>query len=74
MMQTGDPSGTGRGGKSFFGHPFGDEYYKSKLSHDARGILSMANKGKDTNTSQLYVALLQVLFKQFKDFFCLFCH
>jgi peptidyl-prolyl cis-trans isomerase-like 2 len=25
MIQTGDPTGTGRGGKSYFGEPFEDE-------------------------------------------------
>lgn len=51
-VQGGDPTGTGTGGESAFGKPFHDEF-KQQLSHEGRGILSMANKGTDTNTSQL---------------------
>ncbi|KAI9325634.1 cyclophilin-like domain-containing protein [Obelidium mucronatum] len=54
MVQTGDPSGTGKGGQSIYGHPFPDEI-KSTLKHNARGILSMANKGPDTNKSQFFI-------------------
>lgn len=36
------------------GAPFEDEW-KLELTHEGRGILSMANKGPNTNTSQLYV-------------------
>lgn len=52
MLQGGDPTGTGRGGESYWKENFRDEI-KSKLSHSARGILSMANKGPGTNSSQL---------------------
>ncbi|KAL9056780.1 MAG: hypothetical protein Q9162_002751 [Coniocarpon cinnabarinum] len=55
MIQGGDPSGTGKGGQSIWGKPFVDEYAQSPLSHNTRGILSMANKGKDTNTSQFFI-------------------
>ncbi|KAG0254100.1 RING-type E3 ubiquitin-protein ligase ppil2 [Mortierella polycephala] len=54
MIQGGDPTGTGRGGESYWKENFKDEF-KSKLSHNARGILSMANKGPGTNSSQLQV-------------------
>ncbi|KAG0053050.1 RING-type E3 ubiquitin-protein ligase ppil2, partial [Gryganskiella cystojenkinii] len=54
MLQGGDPSGTGRGGESFWKENFKDEI-KSKLSHNARGILSMANKGPGTNSSQFFI-------------------
>ncbi|KAJ9638904.1 cyclophilin peptidyl-prolyl cis-trans isomerase Cyp8 [Coniosporium tulheliwenetii] len=54
MLQGGDPTGTGRGGQSIWGKPFADEF-DGPLSHDARGVLSMANKGKNTNTSQFFV-------------------
>jgi peptidyl-prolyl cis-trans isomerase-like protein 2 len=50
QIQTGDPTGTGSGGESFWGTPFRDEYdLKGAAKHDERGVLSMANKGKDTN-------------------------
>ncbi|KAI8637453.1 peptidyl-prolyl cis-trans isomerase-like 2 [Parasitella parasitica] len=54
MIQGGDPTGTGRGGQSIWKHDFPDEI-KTTLTHNARGILSMANKGKDTNSSQFFI-------------------
>lgn len=54
MIQGGDPTGTGRGGQSCWGKAFGDEF-DGPLTHDRRGVLSMANKGKDTNTSQFFL-------------------
>lgn len=52
MIQGGDPTGTGKGGTSFWGKNFNDEL-EGPLKHDTRGVLSMANKGKNTNSSQL---------------------
>jgi peptidyl-prolyl cis-trans isomerase-like protein 2 len=52
MIQGGDPEGTGKGGQSFWKKPFRDEI-KPQLSHAGRGIVSMANRGKDSNGSQL---------------------
>jgi peptidyl-prolyl cis-trans isomerase-like protein 2 len=54
MLQGGDPTGTGRGGASIWGRNFNDEF-EGPLKHDARGILSMANKGKNTNSSQFFI-------------------
>jgi len=50
----GDPTGTGKGGESLWGHDFPDEI-KSTLKHDTKGVISMANKGKDTNGSQFFI-------------------
>ncbi|KAK6350187.1 Peptidyl-prolyl cis-trans isomerase cyp8 [Orbilia brochopaga] len=54
MIQGGDPTGTGRGGSSFWGKNFEDEL-QGPYTHDSRGVLSMANKGKNTNSSQFYI-------------------
>ena len=49
-MQTGDPTGTGSGGQSYWGTPFRDEYdLKGAARHDSPGVIAMANKGANTN-------------------------
>ena len=52
MLQSGDPTGTGRGGSSIYGEKFEDEIHSS-LKHTGAGILSMANSGPNTNGSQV---------------------
>ncbi|MFP4487505.1 MAG: peptidylprolyl isomerase [Campylobacterales bacterium] len=54
MIQTGDPTGTGRGGESIYGLPFKDEIIKG-LAFDEAGVLAMANKGPGTNGSQFFI-------------------
>jgi peptidyl-prolyl cis-trans isomerase B (cyclophilin B) len=51
MIQTGDPTGTGRGGP---GYRFGDECKGNPLKHE-RGVISMANAGPNTNGSQFFI-------------------
>lgn len=56
MIQGGDPTGTGRGGESFWGKKFNDEIVK-ELVFDSEGILAMANAGPNTNGSQFFITL-----------------
>lgn len=53
MAQTGDPTGTGRGGP---GYRFNDEV-QNGLAHDRVGVVSMANSGPNTNGSQFFMTL-----------------
>ncbi|PSS03784.1 peptidyl-prolyl cis-trans isomerase cyp8 [Coniella lustricola] len=54
MIQGGDPTATGKGGQSIWGKNFQDEF-DGPLTHSARGMVSMANKGKNTNSSQFFI-------------------
>lgn len=51
MAQSGDPTGSGRGGP---GYQFGDET-DNGLSFNEAGLLAMANAGPGTNGSQFFI-------------------
>ncbi|XP_038868803.1 peptidyl-prolyl cis-trans isomerase-like 3 isoform X1 [Salvelinus namaycush] len=62
MVQTGDPTGTGKGGTSIWGRKFEDELSEHlktffsfiSVQHNVRGVVSMANNGPNTNASQFF--------------------
>jgi peptidyl-prolyl cis-trans isomerase A (cyclophilin A) len=51
MIQGGDPNGNGSGGPGF---EIVDEIWEG-AKHDQRGLLCMANRGKNTNGSQFFI-------------------
>ncbi len=60
VIQGGDPTATGSGGKSIWGKEFADELNPNTASYKAgylRGVVAMANRGPNTNTSQFFIML-----------------
>ncbi|MBL8029838.1 MAG: peptidylprolyl isomerase [Candidatus Doudnabacteria bacterium] len=60
VIQGGDPTGTGAGGESAFGGEFADEVNPASELYKkgyVKGVLAMANRGPNTNTSQFFIML-----------------
>ncbi|KAF6254558.1 peptidylprolyl isomerase-like protein [Scenedesmus sp. NREL 46B-D3] len=63
IAQTGDPSGTGKGGESVYGLMYGsqarffDDEISPKRKHAKRGAVGMASAGPGLNASQFYITL-----------------
>jgi peptidyl-prolyl cis-trans isomerase SDCCAG10 len=56
MAQTGCPLGNGEGGEGAYEKTFRDEFH-SRLRFNRRGLMGMANAGKDDNGSQFFLTL-----------------
>ncbi|CAI9718934.1 peptidyl-prolyl cis-trans isomerase-like 4 [Octopus vulgaris] len=63
VAQTGDPTGSGRGGESIFRKLYGDQaqYFEMelvpKIKHKKKGTVSMVNNGNDMHGSQFFITL-----------------
>ena len=60
MIQGGDPKGDGTGGESAWGGTFSDEITRDSQLYQRgagykRGIVAMANRGPNTNSSQFFI-------------------
>ncbi|XP_072106863.1 peptidyl-prolyl cis-trans isomerase-like 4 isoform X2 [Mobula birostris] len=63
IVQTGDPTGSGRGGESIFCKLYGDQarYFEAekvpRIKHKKKGTVSMVNNGNDQHGSQFLITV-----------------
>lgn len=63
VAQTGDPTGTGRGGESVYGMVYGDQanYFDAevnpRIKHKQVGLVSMVNNGSNMHGSQFFMTM-----------------
>ncbi|XP_069742126.1 peptidyl-prolyl cis-trans isomerase-like 4 isoform X2 [Narcine bancroftii] len=63
IIQTGDPTGSGRGGESIFCKLYGDQarYFEAekmpRIKHKKKGTVSMVNNGNDQHGSQFLITV-----------------
>lgn len=62
MIQTGDPTGTGRGGP---GYEFADEFHP-ELQFSRPYLMAMANAGPNTNGSQFFISVAATSWLNYK--------
>jgi peptidyl-prolyl cis-trans isomerase-like 4 len=61
LVQTGDPTKTGKGGESIYGLLYGsqarffDDEIVPSLKHKEKGVVGMASRGENQNASQFYI-------------------
>jgi len=60
MIQGGDPTGTGRGGRSIYGGRAFEDEIRPHLRFSRRGVVAMANAGPNTNQSQFFVSFARL--------------
>jgi len=60
MIQSGDPTGTGRGGASIHGGGTFKDELSAHLTFSRRGVLAMANAGPNTNGSQFFLSFAKL--------------
>uniref|UniRef100_A0A671L5R9 Peptidyl-prolyl cis-trans isomerase n=1 Tax=Sinocyclocheilus anshuiensis TaxID=1608454 RepID=A0A671L5R9_9TELE len=67
IIQTGDPTGTGRGGESVFCKLYGDQAHffepekMPRIKHRKKGTVSMVNNGSDLHGSQFLITTAENL-------------
>ncbi|XP_046545008.1 peptidyl-prolyl cis-trans isomerase-like 4 [Haliotis rubra] len=67
VAQTGDPTGTGKGGESIFTRLYGDQarYFdiesNPRIKHRTKGTVSMVNNGNNMHGSQFFITLADEL-------------